>query len=286
MQFGIHLRPTDDSMDVRDMGRQVEARGFDALFFPEHIHIPTNTRSLFPEDPRWMEVNAHLLDPFVALATVAAVTEHLLLGTGVCLIVQRDPITLAKEAATLDLISGGRAIFGVGPGWNEEEMRNHGVDPARRWGMFREYLAAIRTIWREDVAEYRGRYVDFGPIYQWPKPVQRPGPPVYLGGEGPTVLDRVLRYCGGWMPNAHQGIEARVMELNRRAAASDRLAPPVPVTVFTTPWEREAIERYAKAGVTRCVFTIPAIEHDEIVAALDRLAELARPFQSGLPHSS
>ncbi|HET9772410.1 MAG TPA: TIGR03619 family F420-dependent LLM class oxidoreductase, partial [Acidimicrobiia bacterium] len=178
MRIGITMFPTSYAIRVTDLGRAVEERGFESLFVPEHTHIPTSRRSDWPGGGPLPEEYRHTLDPFAALAAVAAVTERIRLGTGICLVVERDPITTAKEVATLDLLSGGRFEFGVGGGWNLEEMANHGTDPATRFALLRERLLAMREIWTNDEAEFHGRFVDFEPLWQWPKPVQRPHPPV------------------------------------------------------------------------------------------------------------
>jgi len=203
MRFGVQVRATAETADLREIGRALEASGFESLYLPEHTHIPLSVRSLYPDDPNWLEACKRMLDPFVALASVAAVTTTLRLGTGVALIPQHHPISLAKSVATLDVISSGRVILGVGAGWNEAEMRNHGFDPARRWRLLREHILAMKAIWTNDVAVFHGEELDFDPIWLWPKPVQQPHPPVAIGGEGPHVLDRVLEYGDEWMPNDH-----------------------------------------------------------------------------------
>ncbi len=217
MRFGVQIRVTAQTADLRELGRALEAGGFDALYLPEHTHIPLSVRSLFPDDPEWLEACKQMVDPFVALATVAAVTDRLLLGTGVCLLSQHDPIILAKTVATLDVVSNGRVRLGVGAGWNEPELANHGVDPRRRWAITREKALAMREIWTNDEAEFHGEYVDFDPIWLWPKPVQQPHPPIAIAGEGPRVLDRVLDFGDEWIPNEHDGVEDRIAELQRRA---------------------------------------------------------------------
>jgi probable F420-dependent oxidoreductase len=214
-----------------------------------------------------------MLDPFIALAVVASVTGRLRLGTGVSLILEHDPITLAKEVATLDLLSGGRFLFGVGAGWNRPEMRDHRFEPAHRWALLREHVLALKALWTAEQAEFHGEFVDFGPAFQWPKPLQQPHPPVLIGGEGPNVLDRVLDYGDGWMPNEHGGVEARVIELNRRCAALGRAS--LPVTIYSAVPDRSTVERYIALGVERCVFTIPAFD----AAGIERgLRELRSSF--------
>jgi probable F420-dependent oxidoreductase len=276
MRFGVQVRATAETAGLREVGRSLEHHGFDALYLPEHTHIPLSVRSLFPDDPAWLDACKRMVDPFVALATVAAVTDRLRLATGVSLVPQHDPIIMAKTVATLDVVSGGRVTLGVGAGWNEPEMRNHGVDPARRWTLLREHVLAMRAIWTQEVAEFHGKHVDFDPIWLWPKPVQQPHPPVAVGGEGPHVLERVLDYGDEWMPNMHEGIEGRIDELQRLAAGRGR--SPIPVTVYATPRSPEAIERLGAAGVHRIVFNLPRTEAGQELAAVRQLAELIRPY--------
>lgn len=274
MRFGVIMFPTEYAIGVADLGRAVEERLFESLFFPEHTHIPTSRRTPWPGGPELPEEYKHTLDPFVALAAVAAATDRLLLGTGICLVVERDPITMAKEVASLDVLSGGRLLFGVGGGWNHEEMEDHGTDPRRRWTVLRERILAMKEIWTADEAEFHGELVDFDPLWQWPKPLQRPHPPILVGGNGPRTLERVLEYGDGWMPIPGRGadISGRMGELQRLAAERGR--PPIPVTVFGARPDREVIEHYATAEVERCLFVVPPKPADEVLPLLDRHAEL------------
>src|SRR5205809_6626473 len=227
--------PTDYAIDPVTLGRAVEERGFESLFFPEHTHIPTSRRTPWPGGAELPREYSYTYDLFVAMAAVAATTEKLMLGTGICLVVERDPIILAKEVASLDFISGGRVIFGVGGGWNREEMENHGTDPRTRFPLMRERILAMKEIWTKDEAEYHGKYVDFDPIWSWPKPHQRPHPPVLVGGNGETVIDRVLRFGDEWMPNR----VGDVTELKRRVdELRDRAGRRVPVTFSGTKPDR------------------------------------------------
>src|SRR5438270_1730709 len=187
LEFGLAIFPTDYSIAPAEVGKLGEERGFESLFFPEHTHIPASRDTPYPAGGELPEQYWHTYDPFVALAHVAASAERIKIGTGICLVIERDPITTAKEVASLDRLSGGRFLFGVGAGWNREEMRNHGTDPRRRFGLMRERIEAMKAIWSEDEAEYHGRFVDFAPIWSWPKPVQEPHPPVYVGGNGAKV---------------------------------------------------------------------------------------------------
>jgi probable F420-dependent oxidoreductase len=274
LRFGVQIRATAETADLRELGRALEAHGFDALYLPEHTHIPLSVSSLFPDDPAWLDACKQMVDPFVALASVAAVTDRLLLGTGVCLLPQHDPIVLAKTVATLDLVSNGRVLLGIGAGWNEPEMVNHGVDPRHRWAIMREHALAIRAIWTSEVAEFHGRYVDFDPIWLWPKPIQQPHPPLVIGGEGPHVLDRVLDYGDEWMPNEHDGVEQRIADLQRRAAQQGRA--PIPVTVYATPADPSAIERLSTAGAHRIVFNLPRTAPGDEMTGIHQLASLIR----------
>src|ERR671918_2345309 len=231
MNFGVTMFPTRYSVGPAELARAVEERGFESLFFPEHTHIPTSRRSPWPGGADLPNEYRETFDPFLALTAAAAVTERLLVGTGICLVVERDPVTTAKEVASLDLLSGGRFLFGVGGGWNREEMENHGTDPRTRFRLLRERVLAMKAIWTEGEAEFHGEFVDFDPLWSWPKPVQRPHPPVLVGGNGPGVLDRVLEFGDGWMPNPSRGrIRDGMEELARRAEEAGR--GPVPVTVF------------------------------------------------------
>jgi probable F420-dependent oxidoreductase len=275
VKFGVTMFSTEYAIDVVELGRAVEERGFESLFVPEHTHIPTSRRSPWPGGPELPEEYKHTLDPFVALAAVAAVTERLLLGTGICLVVERDPITLAKEVASLDHISGGRVIFGVGGGWNREEMENHGTDPRTRFALLRERILAMKEIWTKDEAEFHGEHVDFDPIWAWPKPVQKPHPPVLVAGNGPGTLARVVEYGDGWIPIPGRGqvpLGEGTAELQRLAAERGR--DPIPVTVFGARPEAEVVEHYAASGVDRCAFWVPPAPADKVLPLLDSYADL------------
>jgi len=279
VKFGIVMFPTDYAIDPVTLGRSVEERGFDSLFFPEHTHIPTSRRSPWPGGTELPREYSHTHDLFVALAAVAAVTEKIVLGTGICLVVERDPIILAKEVASLDFISGGRVIFGVGGGWNREEMENHGTDPRTRFPLMRERILAMKEVWTNDKAEYHGKYVNFDPIWSWPKPVQKPHPPIYVGGDGPGTFQRVIDYGDGWLPIAARSREPmadRVRRLNEMAEAAGRRR--IPVTVYGSQPREEVIAHYADIGVERCTFWLPPVPEEEAIPHLDRYAELAGSF--------
>src|SRR5215831_3039234 len=184
--------PTDYSIGVVDLARAAEDHGFESVWYPEHTHIPADRRTPWPGGPALPRESSHALDPFVAMGAAAAATTRLKLGTGVCLVIERDPITLAKDVASVDYVSGGRFLFGIGGGWNLEEMANHGTDPSKRWTILRERILAMKQLWTEDVASFHGSYVNFDRVWQWPKPIQRPHPPIIIGGNGPRTLRRVI----------------------------------------------------------------------------------------------
>jgi probable F420-dependent oxidoreductase len=281
MDFGVTIFPTRYSIGMVELARAVEERGFESLFVPEHTHIPTSRRSPWPGGPDLPDHYRETLDPFLALTAAAVVTERLLLGTGICLVVERDPITTAKEVATLDLLAGGRVLFGIGGGWNREEMENHGTDPTRRFAVMRERVLAMKAIWTTDEAEFHGEHVDFDPIWQWPKPVQRPHPPVLVAGNGPGTLERVLEYGDGWIPIPGRGAVALGEGTTRlREMAAERGRGPIPVTVFGARPETEVLEHYAAAGVDRVLFSVPSVAEKEALELLDNYANLVETQRS------
>jgi probable F420-dependent oxidoreductase len=257
------------------LGRAVEERGFESLFFPEHTHIPVRSQRT---DGRPTRMFAETYDPFVALSAIAAVTTTITIGTGVCLVTQRDPIVTAKEVACLDRLSGGRFVFGVGAGWNRMELANHGTDPRTRMALLAERVLAMRQIWTADEAEYHGKFVDFEPIWSWPKPLRRPHPPVLVGGNGPGTEDRVLAFGDGWLPQC-DGTEG-IAELKRRAATLRQRAAEVgrgsiPVTVFNAPPDPGSLDALADAGIDRCLLLLPAATGSRLLGRLDAWAPLA-----------
>ena len=272
MDLGIAFFPTDFSIDIVTLARLVEERPFYALFVAEHTHIPASRETPHPSGAELPAQYSHTLDPFVALSFAAAATERIKIGTGVCLVVERDPIVTAKEVASLDLLSGGRFLFGIGAGWNREEMSNHGTDPSRRFSLMRERVEAMKAIWTEDEAEYHGEQVDFDPIWCWPKPVQKPHPPVLLGGSGPKVLDRVLAYADEWTPNRFgtpEELKVRIDELRERAGRHVRV-----VCSGVKP-ERELVESLEAIGADGCTFYIsPDADAGEAERQLDEFAAL------------
>ena len=277
MKIGLAMFPTDYAIPPAELGRLAEEHGFECLLFPEHTHIPTSRKTPYPGGGDLPDDYSHTHDPFVALAQVAAVTERILIGTGICLVVERDPIVCAKEVASLDHLSGGRVLFGVGAGWNREEMENHGTDPASRFSLMRERVEAMKAIWTEDEAEYHGRQVDFDSIWSWPKPVQDPHPPVLVGGNGERVLRRVVRFGDEWMPNRGlddpDRIGQRIEELQRLATEAGR--DHIPVTASGAPRDTEILKRLEEKGVHRAVWYVPPVTAEEMRPRVERHAERA-----------
>jgi probable F420-dependent oxidoreductase len=269
VNHGLAIFPTDEGIRPAELAALAEAHGFESLFFTDHTHIPAARSSPAPRGGELPREYRRTLDPFVALMSAAAATSRLRLGTGICLVVERDPIATAKAAATLDYLSDGRFLFGVGGGWNFEEMRNHGTDPGRRFALLRERVEAIKAIWMEEEASYSGEFVRFERIWAWPKPVQRPHPPVLVGGNGPRALERVLAYGDEWLPEPEDGLIDRIQELHERARDAGR---DVAITVYGA--KPEDVESYAAAGAHRCVYWLPPRGPRETVARLEDLAAL------------
>jgi probable F420-dependent oxidoreductase len=270
MRFGIAIFPTDYAADPATIARMVEERGFESLFVAEHTHIPASRETEYPRGGELPAQYSHTYDPFVWLTAAAAATEKLLVATGICLVIERDPIITAKQVASIDSLSGGRFLFGVGAGWNVEEMRNHGTDPGRRFSLMRERIEAMKAIWTQDEASYHGEHVDFDRIWCWPKPVQEPHPPVLVGGNGERVLERVLAFGDEWMPNRFTGILERVEELNRLAQEAGRGR--IPVTLSGAKPDMELIERGEAVGIHRATFYIEPADAGETGRQLDELA--------------
>ena len=276
MQIGVATFAAEGAIGPHDLGRAVEERGFGALFLGEHTHMPASRPPDAPGSLPWYYYRP--LDPFLALSAAAVATDRITLGTAICLVVQRDPITLAKEVASIDALSGGRFQFGVGAGWQPEEIANHGTDPATRGALFRERVLAMQTIWTSEIAEFHGRYVDFTPLYSWPKPVQQPYPPVLVGGNGPKVVDRVLAFGDGWIPMAFdlESLAAPIADLRTRAAEQGR--GDLPVTVCALAPTPENLARADELGVARVLFAIDAASADDTARQLDDLAQVAAPY--------
>jgi probable F420-dependent oxidoreductase len=276
VHFGLAFFPTDYAISPGELAAAGEERGFESLWFAEHSHIPVSRRTPFPGGGELPKMYYDTLDPFVALASAAPVTSRIKLATGICLVVQRDPIHTAKQVASLDRVSGGRFLFGVGGGWNAEEMEDHGTDFAHRFKLLRERVEAMKAIWTQDRAEYHGDLVDFDPIYSWPKPVQKPHPPVHVGGAFPGGARRAARYGDGWMPIAGFGgdVGPHIAEFRRMASEAGRDGNALEVSIFACPGNAEAVDHHREAGADRVVFAIPSEAPDKILPRLDHLAKL------------
>jgi probable F420-dependent oxidoreductase len=276
MQYGIFMFPTDYAIRPDDLARAAEERGFESLFVPEHTHIPASRRSPWPGGPNLPREYWHTLDPFVALGAAAAVTTRLKLGTGICLVIERDPITLAKEVASLDHLSRGRVLFGVGGGWNAEEMEDHGTDFASRWKLLRERIAAMKEIWTKEEAEYHGKFVNFDRIWSYPKPVQKPHPPILMGGGGPHARQRAVDFDGHWMPIVGRDpIEDGIADLRARAERAGRDRDAVTVSLFGARPDEAKLAAWRDLGVARAIFGLPPAGGDQVLPLLDQYAALA-----------
>jgi probable F420-dependent oxidoreductase len=275
MDFGVAIFPTYDAVRPGDIARLAEERGQESLFFPEHTHMPAD-HSPHPSGRPLPGRYARTFDLFVAVTAAVTATSRIRVGSGVCLVIQRDPITTAKEVASVDSLSGGRFEFGVGAGWNRPEMLNHGTDPRTRMALMRERVEAMKAIWTQEEASYHGDFVNFDSIWSWPKPAQRPHPPVIVGGDGPTVFDRVLAYGDAWMPNhAPSGILERAAELRARA---DR---PVSLQVMGAPADPKVLAAYSAAGFDRVVYWLPSAGRGPLERALDAWETAITDFTGG-----
>ena len=274
METGVYMFPTDYSIPPDDLAREVEGRGFGSLWFPEHTHIPADRVSQWPGGPNLPREYWHTYDPFIAITAAAAATKKLLLGTGICLVVERDPIVTAKSVASVDRLSNGRFLFGIGGGWNAEEMANHGTNFRTRFCQLREIILAMKEIWTQEEAEFHGDFVNFDKIWSYPKPMQQPHPPIFMGGDGPTTFDRVVEFCDGWMPN-RRGVTPgdfgeKIAMLRRQGDEAGR--DYIPVTIFGTSPDPADIESLERAGVDRVLFTLPSEDREKTLPLLDKLA--------------
>lgn len=277
MKFSITTFLTDESIAPGPLGAAVEERGFHALMVTEHSHMPLAYEPPYPgagDPPREFY---RTLDPFVALASAAATTQTLTLRTGVILLSQRDVIYTAKEVATLDLVSDGRVVLGVGVGWNRHEMRHHGLDPATRGAKLNEQIRALKIIWTQETAEFHGDFVDFSPIFSWPKPVQQPHPPIYVGGTSKAALRRLCSLGDGWLPPAGLAVD-KVLGAREWLAANGR--PDVPITIYGVGRDKETLAGYAHADVDEVAFLLPSLPEPAAFRELDALAELAETLGS------
>lgn len=269
MKFGISTFVNDDTIDSVSLARAIEERGFDALAVAEHTHIPASRESAYPLGGDLPSIYYRTLDPFVTLAAAAAVTSKISLITGIALLIQRDPIITAKEAASIDVISGGRFVFGVGAGWNIEELRHHGTDPKTRGALLDERIEAIKLLWTEEPAEYHGRYVDFAPSFQRPKPVRKPHPPILIGGDSDATVRRIIRHGAGWIANPLpiDHLSRRIEQI-REGANHD-----VPLCQFGTPVKPEYWQATEELGFGQLNLLLPTKSRDVSLRLLDDYAE-------------
>ena len=282
--YGVVIFPTDYAIAPAVLAQALEARGFESLFVPEHTHIPSSRRTPWPGGAELPREYWHCHDPFVGLATAAAVTTSLKLGTGISLVTERDPILMAKQAATLDHLSGGRLLLGVGAGWNVEEMASHGVDFADRWKVLRERVLAMREIWNNDEAEFHGEFVDFEPLWSWPKPVQPGGPKVLLGASSKWAWRRIAEYADGWCPIYQDPKRAAAMgatdyaggmQATREAWAEAGRDGEPDFTMYGVPPQPARVEELLELGFNRIVFGLPPADADTVMPLVDRYAEIA-----------
>jgi probable F420-dependent oxidoreductase len=279
MEIGAFIFPTEYSIRIDELARALEERGFESLFVTEHTHIPASRRTPWPGGGTLPKEYSHTLDPFVGLTAAAAVTSRLRVGTGICLVIEHDPIVLAKVVASLDLLSNGRVLFGVGAGWNAEEMEHHGTAFPTRFRVMRERVQAMKTIWAQDEAEFHGEFVNFDRIWSYPKPVQRPHPPVLLGGEGRHTLRRVVEFCDGWFPRGRAGVDvvlAQLRDLRAEAARVGRDPKTISVSVFGGKPDPAALDRYREAGIDRYVLPLPSEGRERVLPILDQHVALLR----------
>jgi probable F420-dependent oxidoreductase len=280
LEFGVTIAPMRFPVDLVAAGRLAEEFGFDSFWVPEHTHFPLNRQTPWPgggeQERQWQ----YYPNPFVALGGVAGVTRRIKLGTCISLVIQHDPIVQAKVVASLDHLSGGRFLFGIGGGWAREEMANHGTRPSLRWKILRERIAAMKQIWLNDQAEYHGEFVSFDRIWSWPKPVQKPHPPILMGGDGPKAVEGLLDYCDEWMPRPtgfEPPLPERLAVVNRRAAQLGR--GPIRATIFGAELDPRELERYEQVGAAAALFRLAPHNFDLVPAALERAMQVVREYR-------
>jgi probable F420-dependent oxidoreductase len=276
VKFGVAVFPTDYAISMTELAPSAEELGFESLWVAEHTHIPTSRESPWPAGGDLPKHYWHTMDPFVALTAAAMASKTIKVATGICLLIERDPIHTAKETASLDLLSGGRFLFGIGGGWNREEMAGHGTDFSTRWKLLRERTEAVKAIWTNDIAEYHGEFVDFGPMWSYPKPLQKPHPPVILGGGAKNVLQRVVAWGDGWLPNriTPDELRDRRATLDRLAKDAGRDPAALTISVYGQPADRDLIRRLIDAGANRVVVRPATVKTEaEMGAELTRIAE-------------
>ncbi len=280
MKLGILMFATDYAIRPDELARACEERGFESLWFPEHTHIPTSRRSPWPVGGELPRDYWHTYDLFVSLMAAAAATQTIKLGSGICLVIERDPLVLAKAVASVDQLSGGRLLFGIGGGWNAEEMAHHGIPFQRRWKVLRERIEAMKLIWTQEAAEYHGEFVNFDPLWSHPKPLQQPHPPILLGTLSTQGLQRVVRYCDGWIPGLipPNDLAVAMRTLHALAEQAGRTPRDLPVSIFGVPCEETTLRQYQELGVARAVLAAPSEGREHVLPLLDRYAALLPKF--------
>ena len=278
--IGALIFATDLSIRPDRLATELEARGFESLWVTEHTHIPVSRRTPWPGGPQLPEEYRRTLDPYVSLTAAASVTQRLRLGTGITLVAQHDPIVLAKTIASVDLLSGGRVMLGIGVGWNEDEMEDHGVDPKRRRAIAREHVLAMRELWTKDEASFDGEFVHLPPSWSWPKPASSPHPPIVMGGAGgPVTFRHVVEYCDGWMPiHGRRTIADKLDDLRKAADEAGRDMATIELGVFGCPADRKVIEDYAALGFVRCTLGVPPTGEADALRALDSYADVVATY--------
>ncbi len=278
LKIGAVMFFTTDSMRPAELAPVLEAHGFESLWVPEHTHIPSSRKTPYPAGGPLIRPYYDIMDPFLALGAAAAVTTRLRVGTGICLVTQRDPIVTAKMVSSLDQLSHGRFIFGIGNGWNQDEIENHGTVFATRNKLARERVEAMKAIWTEQEPEYHGEFVDFGPMQQWPKPHQAPHPPIIVGGAFPYGAQRAIRYGNGWIPLAQrldaEGLGKVVGKFRQMAVEAGRDPASLPVSVFRAPADFDQLQYAAEIGIDRVTFSLPAEGRESLLPIIERWAEL------------
>lgn len=280
MKLGVTMFATDYAIRPDELARACEERGFESVWYPEHTHIPASRRSPWPGGSELPKEYWHTHDLFVSLTAAAVATKTIKIGSGICLVIEHDPIVLAKEVASVDQLSNGRLLFGIGGGWNAEEMGNHGTPFNRRWKVLRERIEAMKAIWSQEAAEYHGEFVNFDPIWCYPKPLQKPHPPIVLGTLSAKGLNRAVNYCDGWIPvgGTVQDMPAAIRELHALAKQAGRQPKDLPVSIFGAPGEEAALRKYQEMGIDRTVFFAPSAGKDTVLPLLDKYAAFIPKF--------
>lgn len=275
MDIGLSIFPTTYSIHPVRLAREAEARGFESIFMVEHTHIPASRRTPYPAGGDLPSIYWESYEPFVALAQAAAVTEQLKIGTGICIVPEHHPIALAKRIGSLDALSRGRFVFGVGAGWNAEELRNHGVDFEDRWAVTRESILAMKQCWTEKDAEFHGEHFDFDPVWVEPKPVQTPHPPILIGASSKYAVERVAEYADGWMPIAGScDLDERLAQLRDACDRRGRDFAKIDVSLFAAPAAPGQLEKLSKQGVKRVILPLPTRDESKVLSILDSYAPL------------